>query len=141
MRAFLIGIAVAAIGWETGSMAAEPPAAARSVQLISMGATNPQRPLRAGEDVEDEAPQAADHAALPALPPAFRIHDLSRRWVAFQLVDSFSAAPEAPARTSVAQPSVPPSTGLLPAAGANHVTIWIRSGHIYELASLRYKQQ
>src|SRR3546814_11836001 len=78
-----------------------------------MGATNPQRPLRAGEDVEDEAPQAAAHAALPALPPAFRIHDLSRRWVEFQMVDSFSAAPEVPARTSVAQPSVPRSPGLL----------------------------
>src|SRR3546814_2028139 len=62
MRAFLIGIAVAAIGWETGGLAAEPPLAARSVQLISMGATSPQRPLRAGEDVEEEAPQAADHA-------------------------------------------------------------------------------
>src|SRR3546814_3015761 len=92
MRAFLIGIAVAAIGGETGGLAAEPPLAARSVQLISMGATSPQRPLRAGEDVEDEAPQAADHAALPALPPAFRIHDLSRRWVEFQMADSFSAA-------------------------------------------------
>src|SRR3546814_1778580 len=85
-------IAVAAIGWETGGLAAEPPLAARSVQLISMGATSPQRPLRAGEDVEDEAPQAADHAALPALPPAFRIHDLSRRWVEFQMADSRSEA-------------------------------------------------
>src|SRR3546814_6828292 len=121
MRAFFIGIAVAAIGWETGGLAAEPPLAARSVQLISMGATSPQRPLRAGEDVEDEAPQAADHAALPALPPAFRIHDLSRRWVEFQMADSFSAAPKVPARTdegdafayaSVAQPSVLPFTGL-----------------------------
>src|SRR3546814_15172215 len=128
MRAFLIGIAVAAIGWETGSMAAEPPPAARSVQLISMGATNPQRPLRAGEDVEDEAPQAADHAALPALPPAFRIHDLSRRWAEFQMVDSFSPAPSVPARPSVAQPSGPPSKGMLPPAGALPVPRRMRAG-------------
>src|SRR3546814_18274694 len=102
---------------------------------MSMGATSPQRPLRAGEDVEDEAPQAADHAALPALPPAFRIHDLSRRWVEFQMADSFSAAPKVPARTdegdafayaSVAQPSVLPFTGLLPAAGSIPVPIWMR---------------
>ena len=138
MRAFLIGIAVAAIGWGTGGLAAEPPLAARSVQLISMGTTSPQRPPRAGEDVEDEAPQAADHAALPALPPAFRIHDLSRRWVEFQMVDSFSAAPEVPARTGVAQPSVPPSTGLLPAAGSIPVPIWMRGGPIFASASPRY---
>src|SRR3546814_21077125 len=116
MRAFLFGIAVAAIGWETGSMAAEPPPAARSVQLISIGATPPQRPLRAGEDVEDEAPPAADHAALPALPPAFRLHDLSRRSVEFQMVDSLRAATDVAARPTVSPPSVPPPTTLLPPA-------------------------
>src|SRR3546814_11508854 len=42
MRAFLIGIAVAAIGWENGGLAAEAPLAARRVPLISMGATSPQ---------------------------------------------------------------------------------------------------
>src|SRR3546814_9310753 len=114
---------------------------------MSMGATSPQRPLRAGEDVEDEAPQAADHAALPALPPAFRIHDLSRRWVEFQMADSFSAAPKVPARTdegdafayaSVAQPSVLPFTGLLPAAGSIPVPIWMRRTHIcVRFAALR----
>src|SRR3546814_13303613 len=79
MRAFLIGIAVAAIGWETGSMAAEPPPAARSVPLISMGATNPQRPFRPGEDAEDQTAQEADNALLQPLHPECGIHALGHR--------------------------------------------------------------
>src|SRR3546814_20693503 len=63
------------------------------------------------------------------------------------MADSFSAAPKVPARTDdgdafayagVAQPSVPPSTGLLPAAGSIPVPLWMRGGPIFASASPRY---
>src|SRR3546814_594960 len=63
------------------------------------------------------------------------------------MADRFSAAPKVPARTdegdafayaSVAQPSVLPFTGLLPAAGSIPVPIWMRGGPIFASASPRY---
>src|SRR3546814_623805 len=50
----------------------------------------------------------------------------------------YSTLFRSPARTSVAQPSVPPSTGLLPAAGSIPVPIWMRGGPIFASASPRY---
>ena len=144
MRASVIGIAVVAIGWGTAGVAAESPRAARSVQLISMGPTSsPERPSTA----DNKAPQAADHPGPRALPSVFRVHDLSRRWVEFQMADSFSAAPEAPMRTDGGDPfsyigteqlSVPRFTTAVPAAGSIPVPLWMRGGAIFASAVSRY---
>ena len=144
MRASVIGIAVVAIGWGTGGVAAEPLRAARSVQVISMGPmSSPKQPSTA----DNEAPQAADHPGSRALPPAFRVHDLSRRWVELQMADSFSADPEAPMRTDggdpfayvgAEQPSVPRFTAAVPAAGSISVPLWMRGGAIFASAASRY---
>ena len=118
-----------------------PARSMRSVQLISMtGSLSPAR------EAQDEA--AVPGTEAPAEPVAsnaesFRVHDLSRRWVEYQMGERFAApvpsASEASddpfARVGVAQPGVPPfQAGAIARASSISVPTWMRGGPVFAAA-------
>ncbi|WP_375286255.1 hypothetical protein [Sphingomonas sp.] len=97
MRAlFLAGAALISMAATTVAARAQRARSVRTVQLITMTSTTvpvareatagPSEPVPA-----DAAP--ATPAEAPPLPAAFRVHDLSRQWVAYQMANSFSLQP------------------------------------------------
>ncbi|MDF0546039.1 lytic transglycosylase domain-containing protein [Sphingobium sp. H39-3-25] len=142
MRVFLLGVAAASLVCSTQTQAAPNTAQpARSVQLIAMGA--PEKPDRAAPA------QAGDHA-ITGTPPAiadFKVHDLSRRWVEFEMANSFAdekSAPQPPqdedpfAHLGVAQPGVVPAQMAPSPTSAIPVPIWMRGGPVFALAAYSY---
>lgn len=69
--------------------------AKRTVQLISMTASPPAaRTERAAEPAsqgDDGGPSVEPDSAPDPIPPGFRVHDLSRRWVAFEMANNFAS--------------------------------------------------
>ena len=95
MRSILlvaVALSVAFHGSEAG--ASQKGRERRSVEVIVMGT----EPAPRGSAVDATAPRAEDNGgnrqvtASNSLPTAFRTHDLSRRWVAFEMANSFAAA-------------------------------------------------
>src|SRR3546814_9365018 len=86
--------------------------------------------------------------ALPILstgarPPDFRVHDLSRRWVEFQMANSFTnsgVALEQAASGSAGSEGSAASAARLTPAPANHVPAWLRGGGSLALAAHRSDQ-
>lgn len=144
MRMFLLGVAVISIAWSAETQAA-PKALrpARSVQLISMG--GPAKPDAA---VPAHPAALADRDAVgPSQGPDFKVHDLSRRWVEFQMANSFagegeplaSAEDEDPfAYVGVAQPGAEPAQIATPLAFTIPVPLWMRGGPVFASAAYNY---
>lgn len=144
MQAYLIGAAAAAMMLSAGAQAApNAPRGARSVQLISMSPPrNEDRVIVSEPGVErmDGAPPREQREA------AFRVHDLSRRWVEFQMTSSFARADIGPvpsneedlsARTG-AQPAAMPVDDYLQSASSIPIPLWMRERSLVGPASSRY---
>lgn len=100
----------------------------------------------------DSGEPASANAApgIPAegspLPEAFRVHDLNRQWVAYQMANRFSpqqpiGAGEDPfAPVGVAQPGVPAfgaAVNVAPLSGIS-VPLWMRGGQVFAAAVSSY---
>lgn len=124
MRSLLSALAMLMLVPDAGAQARPTSSAARSVQLITMGeiGTAP-RPSQAGE--VSPAPSPA-----PAL-AAFRVHDLSRRWVEFEMASSLREPDEAigPAE---------PEDALLSPFSSIEVPVWMRGGSLVLAAPAPY---
>lgn len=157
MRAcFLAGAALVSMVATLGAAGAQPARSVRTVQLISMTGAPSPAPDEAPERSSEPAPAAAP-AALPpeaaALPEAFRVHDLSRQWVAYQMANSLAPQPavggagagaigsEDPfAPVGVAQPGVPAyasAVSVAPVSGIS-VPLWMRGGQVFAAAANSY---
>lgn len=152
MRSFFIGCMALAVGSATGNQAAaQTVKPTRTVQLISMSAGSiPSRPAEAPQDVREGTVEkgAVVPQGRPEFEASFRVHDLSRRWVAFEMRNRFlSFAPMvAPANAdddpfahvgvapvgtaSLTTDPLPPP--LIPIPG------WMRSGLAFSAAASRY---
>lgn len=94
MRSILWGYAALVAGLASSAAAAtQKPKAIRTAQVIVMRA--PQAPASRDESQAIAEPEAITTRSQPDtgdFPRAFQTHDLSRRWVAFEMANSFSAA-------------------------------------------------
>ncbi|MDE8652842.1 lytic transglycosylase domain-containing protein [Novosphingobium album (ex Liu et al. 2023)] len=134
----MIGAAAMASLWNNiGEAAAASSRSVRSAQLISMGGTAEQGPMPTPETTEPPPSQA------------FRVHDLSRRWVEHQMADSFNTPDGADvfddsdpfAKVGVAQPLPAPIGVVVPPAAAITVPLWMRTGPAVGFAASRYVPQ
>lgn len=84
--------------------AAQSPKAVRRVEIIPM--SSPSAPATE-RDVVPGIEEAAASGVSPPLAGVFRTHDLSRRWVAFEMANGFasSAGARPPTTTSATDPS------------------------------------
>lgn len=144
MKAFFLVGAALAIFLNTAVHAAPAsPSRARTVQLISMATPVPTKPVPA-HDEEASAPSPS--TAVPEIPASFRIHDLSRQWVRFQMAQSYSAAADgaqsgeqhpdaaAVAASAAAMPAIDPA----PSVSDIPVPAWMRGGLAFARASTAY---
>lgn len=152
--AFSAGVTSSAVG------AAERPGKVRMVEIIAMSSATPV-PRSGQDDVAPDATKAAGPAVLAPLSDAFRTHDLSRRWVAFEMASSFgsngepasAAAGETEtdpfARVGVAQLGLVPQQPVVPSPSPVAIPIpsWMQRGLAFSAtatslvpgcASLRY---
>ncbi|EPR17168.1 hypothetical protein RLDS_03695 [Sphingobium lactosutens DS20] len=111
---------------------------ARRVQLITMTAPGPEsRP-----DAAAEPPSVPNPVSTGARPPDFRVHDLSRRWVEFQMANSFTnsgVALEQAASGSAGSEGSAASAEWLPPAPAIPVPAWMRGGASFDFAANRFE--
>lgn len=93
----------------------------RGVQLIHLGAVQPSAP-ESGATAEGSVAEVPQPAVSDAMLSAFRVHDLSRRYVEFQMAQGFGSAP-AP---SLEQPA----TGFTRVAPISSIAVpaWMRAG-------------
>jgi soluble lytic murein transglycosylase-like protein len=159
MRAyFLAGAALISMVPTVAAAGAQPARSVRTVQLISMTGAPSLAPEAAPEEPSGPAPAAALAAVPPeaaALPEAFRVHDLSRQWVAYQMANSLAPRPavagagagagaignEDPfAPIGVAQPGVPAYASAVSVApvSAISVPLWMRGGQVFAAAANSY---
>jgi soluble lytic murein transglycosylase-like protein len=148
---------VAALFASTGALHAAPPTVmpVRTVQLISMQASASTKQA-AAEDAP--APSAGKRGDSPASPvdavASFRLHDLSRRWVEFQMRNEFAVVrperragaasvtaddPADPfAQVGVARIDTAPATGpaLMPASTIT-VPAWMRRRLAFSAAATK----
>lgn len=123
-----------------GPLEAAPAAGqGRMVEIISMGGA-PAPPPRDVEQGSDSDTGATDgQLAAPSLSTAFRTHDLSRRWVEFEMSNSFSslgssvhsddgAAEDPFARVGVANLTADAEPGALGPPPIVRVPAWMRAG-------------
>jgi hypothetical protein len=155
MRSVFFGSLALSVLCATGSHAriatAKP---IRTVQLIRLTAMSPVSPLAAWADETPDV-SGVDEAGLPAAPlsgeAAFRLHDMSRRWVEFEMRNSFQAlqpnggtpaVEDAPlARAGVAHVGVRRLATIhrLPAPIA--IPAWMRDGLAFSAAAANYVPQ
>lgn len=144
MRVLLLGAAM--ISTMPGEALATPkaPPMARSVQLIAMDG-----PAERDAGPASQAVPAEPQAETPTAPAAadFKVHDLSRRWVEFQMANSFGSENAAslpsddegsfvhggggPPDGSPAQMAVPPAASI-------PVPLWMRGGSVFASAATSY---
>ncbi|ETI62746.1 MULTISPECIES: lytic transglycosylase domain-containing protein [Sphingobium] len=140
MRVFLLGLVAANLVCSAQTQAAPRTAqTARSVQLIAMGATAKPDP---------GPPAPPDDQAVGGAPPAdFKVHDLSRRWVEFEMANSFAGENTAHpplqdedpfAHVGVAQPAVHPAEMPPYPMSSIPVPIWMRGGPVFASAASSY---
>lgn len=142
MRSLMVGVAVAAMAWSGGaackSSGARP---VRSVQLITMNVPAPEPQIRGTGEA------AAESGAVEAapLPPEFRVHDLSRQWVAFQMANSFSGGNVAAYPAAIGDSAglvadaVDGLDGRMPPPPAIPVPLWMRGGAVFASAATQYE--
>ena len=143
MRAFFLGVATVGLICSVEAPAvSRPEHAVRSVQLIAMGA-----PVK--QDVAAPAAPVRDLPDATLLPPVgdFRVHDLSRQWVEFQMANNFmdthprSAPADAEdpfAHVGVAQLGAMAVEAQLPPASSVPVPLWMRGGAMFASAAYHY---
>lgn len=100
MRAIVFGSAAFSLAIACSCPAeARRPQPTRTVQLIVMAPASlpaPTPPKSSSAAVGD-SPESSDTAVAPAaIPTAFRTHDLSRRWVEFEMANSFASSTAQP---------------------------------------------
>ena len=145
MRVFLLGVVAASFVCSAEAQA-EPKAVrpARSVQLIAMGATVkadvavPASPARQDDDIATDALSAVAD---------FKVHDLGRRWIEFQMANSFAG--ENGTRTpvengdllvqvGVAEPNAYTAQMAVPPTSSIPVPLWMRRGPVFASAAYSY---
>ena len=121
MRGYLVIAAVAGAAFSVSAPArVKKPQSVRRVELITMeGRTAPV-------DAAGAVPRSAD-ASAPALPDAFRIHDLSRRYVEYRMAQEFTAAAQPSAQTEALKPI--PAVSLIAMTSSIPVPAWMRSAY------------
>jgi soluble lytic murein transglycosylase-like protein len=93
MRSFLLGCVALSVALPASEAVADPARkAVRKVELIVMQPAPSPTTAAAGLAVPDEAQPSAKVAIPAPLPPSFQAHDLSRRWVQFEMANSFASA-------------------------------------------------
>lgn len=132
----------------SGAAVAQPAKAVRTAIVIAMGSA-PQKtdtaidPSPPGDGGGSEVAGQLE-AGLPSA--GFQVHDLSRRWVEYQMASAFARKPagssiasEDPfALVGVAQPQVPQyGVGVAPAS-AIRVPVWMRGGSAFAAAATNY---
>jgi hypothetical protein len=145
MRGFILGAALAGIISPTMTQAAPKAAGhARSVQLISMGAS-----AKPNVAIAEAAPASDGPAATAPLPAAadFKVNDLSRRWVEFQMANSFASERAVPApvededpfaHVGFAQPDPVTEQMAAPPPSSIPVPMWMRGGPVFASAAYSY---
>lgn len=113
----------------------------RTVQVIAM--TPAPKPRGLEEDPRPEKGADSGTGALAeTLPEAFLTHDLSRRWVAFEMANSFASNAGAPsvsntvdadpfARVGIARLGPGPQDGVLPPPPAIGIPAWMREERLF----------
>src|SRR3546814_11874705 len=92
--------------------------------------------------LHDSLPIWPNPVASGARPPDFRVHDLSRRWVEFQMANSFKnsgVALEQAASGSAGSEGSAASAEWLPPAPAIPVPAWMRGGASFDFAANRFE--
>lgn len=142
----LVCAAVSASVTSSAVGAAERHGSARMVEIISMSSATPV-PRSGQDDVEPDAAQAAGSTVSVPLSDAFRTHDLSRRWVAFEMASSFASngepasAPAAEtetdpfARVGVAQLGPVPQRAGVPSPAPIAIPSWMKRGLAFSAAA------
>lgn len=124
MRAIMIGSTVLLAALATQASAApQERKAMRRAELISM--------VPSGSTNAPETHADAERPALPSPAPDFAVHDLSRRWVAFQMAGRFAELPVADANADPKALSAPMERGSdaimeIPRAAMLTVPQWMR---------------
>lgn len=150
MRSYLL-VGTAILMGSASMLQAAPPGrkAVRTVQLISLTGATPapasaEAPRATGAGRGENAKPPVDAGA------EFRVHDLSRRWVEFQMANSFaSPTPSAAqatvddgdpfAHVGVAQLGAAPVAGdTVPSVSAMPIPAWMRGGAVFAAALNRY---
>jgi hypothetical protein len=131
MKAVLTGVIAMTSIFATSTPAlAQGRGTFRSVQLISMSSA-PGQPLadasggNAGRDTDEDQSVAPD---------AFAVHDLQRRWVEFQMSNSFSAVVDRPPDTGAR--AVPSANAGRDALADLPIPAWMRGG-VYTVPPVR----
>lgn len=140
MRWLMIGITgLAASGMANAQTREIANAHVRKVELITMTATPPV-PDRAAEPGPDTL---ADAGLAPEA--SFRVHDLSRRWVEFQMASGFVSRADMTgqgfARQSDGMTGTPVPGGAAPTVAPTSsigVPAWMRDGPVFAAAAPRY---
>ena len=142
MRSLMVGMAAAAMVWSGGAAAkSEKAKPVRSVQLITMHTPAPQ-PKIGGTGEAAEQPSAVEASPLP---PEFRVHDLSRQWVTFQMAHNFLGGYDRTEPTAVADApafvadGMPGPDGVTPPPPAIPVPLWMRGGAVFASAATQYE--
>ena len=146
---FLAGAALISAAATAAAAGGRPPRSVRTVQLISMTSA----PVHNAEEATADSGEPASANAAPRiptegspLPEAFRVHDLNRQWVAYQMANRFSpqqpiGAGEDPfAPVGVAQPGVPAfgaAVNVAPLSGIS-VPLWMRGSQVFAAAVSSY---
>ncbi|WP_334656261.1 lytic transglycosylase domain-containing protein [Sphingomonas panaciterrae] len=142
MRALtLIGSAMGLVA--ASGAVAQPSKPIRAALVISMsdaarGTGNPIGPV-------DGKPTPSTSEASPPT-AGFRVHDLSRRWVEYQMASAFTHLPGVAAGASedsfapvgAAQPQVPFSGASVAPVSAIPIPTWMRGGSVFAAASATY---
>lgn len=145
MRVFLLGVAAASLVCSAATQAAPKTARpARSVQFITMGTTAkpdtsvPSPPARQ----DDDTPIGSMSAVAD-----FKVHDLSRRWVEFQMAKSFAGENNARApvenedpfaQVGVAAPDSYPAQKAAAPTSSIPVPRWMRGGPAFAATAYSY---
>lgn len=143
MRALLMIGSALSLTAASGATA-QPSKPGRAAVVISMSdpssgnwdPVSPPQPYVDGKPISSAPPDAS------SLPVGFRVHDLSRRWVEYQMASALTArpdgslaAPEDPfAPVGVAQPQVPAFGGVAPVSTIP-IPTWMRGGSVFASAS------
>lgn len=100
MRFLMVGSLALLLGMMAGeAMAAQKASRSRTVQVIAMGV--PPAPSSGGDQAPRGDAEPVGNMPAAPLPEAFRTHDLSRRWVAFEMANSFAASAASPSQQDV----------------------------------------
>lgn len=145
MRSILLVGALTLVGaWTAPCEAAAQPRKARTVQLIVMGGDPVAKaPSGNADTAEKDLVASAPMSDAAPLPAAFRTHDLSRQWVAFEMANSFSSA----AGTETGMPAagsgqssaaVGPSDGTILPPPAIAVPRWMTDGVAFSSAATSF---